>query len=68
MDSGLIGTIIQGGSVGVALVALGILYKVIINDHSRVDIVIDTIQKNAIAHTTLAKAIESLDKTVQSKL
>jgi hypothetical protein len=68
METGVVGLVIQGGSVGVALVALAILYKVIINDHSQVKVVIETIKQAAVAHTTLAEAIKGLDETVRTKL
>jgi hypothetical protein len=65
MDGATIDHLIQGGGTSVALVALWIIYKVITNHQVHTN---DIIERNAVANTKLAHAIEALDKTVQTKL
>lgn len=64
--------LIQGGAVGVAIAALGLVYKIVTNHNAHTDVII---QKNSDSHVKaaetsvrLASAIESLEKTLHAKL
>jgi hypothetical protein len=71
-SSSYIQVLIQGGAVGLALVAFGLLYKVLTNHNHHTNLVIkENAQANAELSKTLGahtKVIEYLIQTIERKL
>lgn len=68
MDNSVITTLIQGGAVGICLATLFIHYKTVERTNSAIEKIADSNIKNAECNIALKCAIESLEKTVQTKL
>ena len=71
MESETAQLLIQGGAVGIALVVLGILYKVVTNHQTHTDSVIErnteASVKATVMHETLSKSIERMSEIIEKK-